>query len=286
MSANVPYKSLRVQIRTNEDNVIFAEIYGNQNMIYAYSQQLGQTWHPDSFENRNDTPDGFNKIGVGVHDKIQELKSLEYNYDAIDLIMKIFKDGDSVFIRCDNGYRTYNDKPQKRLNISMIARADDIDFTKENFEEESNFSQEIVFESIGYSPENRGYKEVYGYVITDKNENFEKTSFLLNPKADQAVTDYLESCKFGDLIKIEGKVLNKTIYGDYIEENNQTAGVKMIGGKSHYERQQSNSDKPKRKIEGYFNGWVITNVGEIEKGKYSESDFVIENNYGDDDLPF
>lgn len=106
--------------------------------------------------------DGFSLIGVGLGlEKTTDSNGKEVNkkvtlaeFDACDHIKNYLEDGQSVFIKGNIDYSTYDNKHYTKFvpqQISLCSK--DIDFDDEKFEPNHQFTQQIVYMGINKDKE-------------------------------------------------------------------------------------------------------------------------------------
>lgn len=196
------YRKMRLMVKTSKNNLVVLDFFGGvRDYVYAYNSKEKIT-KKIAWDKRNDElPSGFTFINPP-------------EYDLVGEIHKNYKDGDSVKIKFTPTFSTYetNDgkiKQQVKFLGKNIERIEPINFDSENFEEEVNFTQDIVIREI---TEDTAEKKLYisAYVILYGNK-FEPAEFVLDTERDADFTKNMKGLKFGDSIKIYGTIQNRVI---------------------------------------------------------------------------
>jgi len=274
------WSSLRFGIKTSPDNNINVELFGMQfDTVPAYNRDKKETLWVD-WDKRNDIPEGYNLIGVTVGGETKEDTISLVNKDAVEMIMARFNDDDSVFVLAEPQYSTYNDKPQTKYSIRNIYfTTNPLDFEDEEFSEVSDFEQEFVFINADIEKEtNTVY--VNGYVIGYKGKSFETVLFKVDgTKYPKLAKSFVTKLKFGDLIKVAGKVNNRAVAKETEEMVEDEFGGEIPASY-------------RQPVYDYDNSMEITGVVNYQKGVYKETDFVLDNevnlsedNKTEDDIP-
>lgn len=178
--------------------------------------------------------------GEGM-DKVEELNEQE----AIDKIMEIFKDGDSVFVNCRAEVNTFSKKIDYLVSQIYIEK-EPIDFDSDDFEEVNELKTPIVI------TEKASDNKVKAGVVNYQGEMLELDFSL----SDEDVNNYFkENAKVGDLLKASIEVINEPNYVDSGDtekvKERKTLKGKVIGGGDNQNR---------RKIDGYINKLEIVDI--------------------------
>ena len=255
--AQVPYRSIRFLLKTNTDNVVPVELFGQiQDKAYLYNKTLKDT-KPVAWAKRFDkAPDGYELILP--------------TYDLTKKISDDFKDGMSVVVVGETKFSEYTPdgsttaQLQNKIEIKRIFKAAaPIDFTSDKFEEECYFIQEIIIrEVVEVASENK--LDIYAYVLESRGKKkapvVQPALFEINTDtADAVFVRNMKALKFGDFIKVNGKILCEAV----IEEVAENDGW----------------GKKEKVAVSYHKALEITGAyGEtLEKKKYTEEDLVSNN---------
>lgn len=131
--------------------------------------------------------EGFRPIGVNIGvKKILDEKGKKVNdkkvlsqYDACKEVGDNLQDGESVFVKGNITYSTYENKHQTRFEPNQISLCKPVDFEAEDFQKMANFQQKIIF--VGITPnEDKTKFSVAAKIVTYKT--IEDAEFvILNP---------------------------------------------------------------------------------------------------------
>ncbi|MGL5765344.1 MAG: hypothetical protein ACRCX8_06855 [Sarcina sp.] len=223
------------------------------------------------------------KLTIKIKGKDME-DPIELNeQEAIDEIRKVFKEGDSVFINTRIDTNTYSKRIDSLVN-QIYIQSEEIDFSKEDFQETNSINQAII---ITEKPEREDLK--VGVVDYQGNMIEVETKLL-----DADVKEYfIDNVKVGDLLQVTLKSVNKPNYVEGVaSEGRKTLKGKTVGASKG------------RKIDGYINYLEIVDVDidKTESRKYEreeirqalegnqknnkQEDKKIEDKPAEDDLPF
>lgn len=220
------------------------------------------------------------KIKSKDMEKVEEFNEQE----AIDKILKDFKDGDSVYINCRVDVNDFS----KRLDymVSQIYILDnELDFDSELFEESNNLNTSLV---VLEKPVDQALKAG----LVDYHGNMIEVEFKLY---DEDVKNYfIEKSKVGDLMKVTAKVINRPIY----EEGSETSSG---GSRKTLKGKVIESSNGRKKVKDYVRELEIVDVDieKTESKKYDREEIrkaledrnIVNNNAkqendDDGDLPF
>jgi hypothetical protein len=253
----VAYRSIRFLAKTNTDNIVPVELFGQiQEKAYLYNKKTKDTKEITWVKRFDKAPDGYELILP--------------TYDLVGKISDDFKDDMSVVIVGETKFTEYtpegSDKTQlqTKIEIKFIkTTTTTLDFASEKFEEECYFVQEIVVrEIIEVASENK--LDVYAYVLESRGKKkapvVQPALFEINTTtADKDFVRNMKALKFGDFLKVNGKIQCRAI----------TEEVKENDGWG----------KKEKVAVSYHKAMEITGAyGEtLEKKKYTEEDLVVNN---------
>lgn len=227
------WKRLKFSVQTSPTNTVYLELMGSEkDFVMAYNRNADDddklrryTW-----DEKDNIPDeGYHLLGVNV--KIEEgldgklVQSTFVEIDAVEYIYNNLKDGDSVYVNGKLEFSEYENREGKVINqtkfiIQGIGKTKEpIDFeipydetTKKGFKEVAEFEQEVVVvdpKAIVLKKENKLVMATYyiGY-----GEKFTPVQFIVNTETHNKLASNLaKHLKFGDLIKVFGKIVNQRI---------------------------------------------------------------------------
>lgn len=185
-------RSLSIAVNTRKDNSLFV--------------QVGK-WTNSTMNIKIKTKD---------MEKAEEVNEQE----AIDRILKEFKDGDSVYINCRTDVNDFSKRIDYMVNQIYILDSE-LDFENETFEENNALNTGVVILEKPNGETLRGG-------LVDFRGNMIEVEFNLY---DEDVKNYfIENAKVGDLMKVTAKVVNRPIYEE--GRNTSTGTVrKTLKGK-------------------------------------------------------
>lgn len=249
-------RSLSIAVNTRKDNSLFV--------------QVGK-WTNSTMKIKVKTKD---------MEKVEEFNEQE----AIDKILKNFKDGDSVYINCRADVNDFS----KRIDymVSQIYILDnELDFEDELFEENNALNTSVVILEKPTDETLRGG-------LVDFRGNMIELELKLY---DEDVKNYfIENAKVGDLMKVTAKVVNRPIYEEGGSNSTETVR-KTLKGKV------IEGNNSRKKVKDYVKELEIIDVDidkteskkydreEIRKALEDRSTGVVNNKEvkeDDGDLPF
>lgn len=282
--------SLGIQLSKNNSNFIGINTFKNITNVYV-SQGKGKT-RSIPYSERNNLNEGENLIGVSIKYGGMEKSKTVVELDAIQEIKDKFKDGDSIFVKCNTKLDTYHNKLGFQIQQMYISK-DEVDITAEDFNERNEFVQDIIF--MGIDDDKKGLK-ILGKVA-DYRGILMDVEFITN---NEEIMPFINSCKVGDLVKLGGKVMRTPIFEEVEDlskpSNNEFTPIGKVP--SGYGEKKNNKFK---KITGYEEYIEIESVLDCEKSKYSREDIrtaieqiqayndknvVPKESIEDEDLPF
>lgn len=182
-------------------------------------------------------------------DEVQEVNEQQ----AIDDIMKNFKDGDSVFVNCRVSVNKY--KKTFNLIVSQIySENEEINFDSEEFKETNSLIQPVVIIEQPTEKEVKiGLTNYLGQMIEQQ----------LVYSDDEIKQYFVDNVKVGDLLKLECQVIRKP---KYVESTGDGKPRKTLKGKVI---EQKNKTK-----DGYeeFIQIIDVDLDKVEKKKYTRED--------------
>lgn len=163
--------------------------------------------------------EGYRLIGknIGVRKKIDENgktvndKKILTDFDACKEVGENLKDGASVFVRGNLDYSSFfdnngNKKISTKLIPNQISLCADVDFNDDNFTQQNDFNQAIVFMGIDQEKENdklTGRFVVMAKIIT--YNNIEDVEFIIENK--DLANKFKKNLKPYNAIKVSGHMV-------------------------------------------------------------------------------
>lgn len=296
------YRSISTAVKTSNTNIIYnLDLFGQvpDKKVKIFSNKGGEKKNLEiDFDDRDFAngeyegfPDGFTcfgfgTVGAGFDKENGKLKMKNYfNYDGVEIIKDKLENDNSVWIDATFNINTYDSNGETKTNvkytIDRIGRKDDIDFDAENFKEVASFEQEMV---VVHTEFNKDTNRLY---VTGRIINFNKTwkdmTFVVDTeKYNELAKNIYKKCKFGDLLTVQGKIINGTILVEAPEEESIDWGGETPEGVDRKMNRNKVSE------------FQITNVKKHTAKIYKESDFIVEDAFfsggaidiSDDMLPF
>lgn len=280
------WRSIRLGVKSSSDNIVYYELFGAE-QEYAYISKRNEDKSYSTtkipFEERHKNLGDYRIIGR--HLKKGDKEVFLVDYDAVKWIKDNFKDGDKVVVVGENVFSTYKNRPRVKYKINNMYESNtELDFDSEDFTEMADFEQEIVFVNAQRDEQKI---IVTAYVIL-WNKDYEIAVFTIDSKKHPKLAEtFLRVPRFGDQIKVAGKIHNRVERTEVVVEEDDWGGEIPTG----YTRPVTNRRR-EMEITGVFPGTHV-------KGMYTEENFikdeiitkVKQTEFGEDDdlddqLPF
>lgn len=281
------YRRLSFGVKTSPNNTVYVSLFGmpREKVRASKWNQQEKKWENKevSWENRNKLPKGYSLNGfdvtkIGLERDGDKLKYVSLvNYDACEEIYNKLEDGMSVSVSGTIDYSEYNGRVNQQFNITYIAlRKEPIDFDAEDFKEVAFFSQEVAFlDAQDNEVDQKG--EIVGRTIK-YGDKFTDFTFAINVAEDPALKQLYKNvkkfAKFGNVLKLEGKIVNKIEVEEQEVEVDDNSIANMFGGirTGAFERQT---------IQRFVREMAVTYIEPVldENGEmltYTEEDFIVE----------
>lgn len=282
------YKSIRFGVKTSPTNTVYVELFGmEKDQVFAWNTKAKAGSQFD-WDDRYDLPKGYHLMGVNVkltedgeQETLAELEAVEKIYEELQDDMSVYVTGQPQFSEYEKDGKTVQKVVWSIGSIGLTKNP--IDFTDEKFKEVSEFQQTVVITDTDVDRETKKLI-VNTYIVTDKKGNFTSSQFVVDGTTHATLAGNMKKrLKFGDLVTVEGKVVNEKITTEVVEEDD------WGGDSSSFNTQTATVTEMK-----------ITTItpGTHEAKKYTEDDFVkdeAEEDFGgdsssfdvdDEDLPF
>ncbi len=233
------YKEIKTKSNKDMRMINFGVGYAEGNTLYVNLQGMEQekVYFSKKAENKGEKPDtvpvpwadrfsynrdGYRLIGknIGVKKKVDENgktvndKKVLTDFDACKEVNENLKDGASVFIRGNLDYSSFldnngNKKTFTKLIPNQISLCADVDFSDDNFTQQNDFNQVIIFMGIDQEKEND--KPTGRFVVTAKivtYSNIEDVEFIIENK--DLANKFKKSLKPYNAIKVSGHMVSST----------------------------------------------------------------------------
>ncbi len=274
-----PYRSASLTVKTSPNNVIYnLDTFGQvpAKKVKIFSNKNGEKKNMEiDFKDRDNMPEGFTCFGFGTigtgfdKDASGKIKMKNYfNYDGAEAIKNNLHNDASVWIEGEFNINTYVSNGEEKSNVKYQVNRigflkDEIDFDAENFKQVASFEQEFVVISTQIDKE---AKKLY---VTGRIINFDKswkdTTFVIDASAYETLAgNVAKKVKFGDLIKVQGKIVNGTV----LVEVEETPEINWGGEAPEGQGKKANRNK--------ISELQITNVVSHTAKVYKEDDFIVE----------
>ena len=164
--------------------------------------------------------DGYRLIGknIGVKKKVDETgktvndKKVMTDFDACKEVSENLKDGASVFIRGTLDYSSFldnngNKKSSTKLVPNQISLCADVDYTDDNFNQQNDFNQVIIF--MGIEQEKVDDKTTGRFVVSAKIVTYstiEDVEFIIEDKS--LASKFKKALKPYNAIKVSGHMVS------------------------------------------------------------------------------
>jgi hypothetical protein len=137
-----------------------------------------------------------------------------------------------------------------------------------NFEEQSDFEEEFVF--------NNCYDDTNGLVVNgfsiDYRQNINDVQYLVKSEDAEVASYFRDNVKFGDLLKVGGFVNNRVVY-KFVDAETPAEEPKSVVGRKTVSGKQKNNKT--REIESEDRSIQIIEIIDIQQGKYTKEDLEV-----------
>lgn len=192
------FRAVNFGVSYNENQTVYMSLNGMPKDEVYFSKKIGEKTETKkvNWVNRNKPdPDGYRIIGdvlLGLAKTIDE-KGKEVNdkktmvgFDACKYIAENMVDDSSVYIRGKMDYSSFTNKNgdvsrSTKFIPTQISLCQDVDFAKEGYEPENNFTQTIVFVGIDQEKDSSD-KPTGRFVVESKIVNYnsvESAAFII-----------------------------------------------------------------------------------------------------------
>lgn len=211
-------KTLRVNVQGVErDNVYFFKRAENKG---EKGDTVTVSWTDRFSYNR----EGYRLIGmnVGVSKKVDS-EGKEVNdkkdlteFDACKEIHDNLKDGASVFVRGNLDYSSFTDDKGNKINFiklspNQVSLCADVNFADENFKQQNDFNQVIIFMGIDKEKDDNG-KETGRFVVEAKIVTYstiEDVEFIIEDA--KLASMFRKNLKPYNAIKVSGRIVTSIL---------------------------------------------------------------------------
>lgn len=282
------FKSLKIQVAIDKNSNLKLDLFGMKTDTVEIVKFKGKTVERKEIKwaNRTKLEEGWSlsnlrAVGIGAELKDGKTKGglkMYAGYDAVQEIVENFSEGDSVAISGSLRFSTFTNQAGEDItianyNIQKIYKIKEIDFDAEDFKPYAKFEQKIVVagtEKVAeYGEDKVKALVVDGIIITDKNGTFVHQEFVVLVDKREILAKNLAKLPEYSVIPLKGNIINRAVVDETSSDETNEWG---------FDDQQ----EVIRSYERYFEILAADGTA-IEKSKYTEDDFFVEDVIADDD---
>lgn len=294
------FRSLRFGLQTSPNQKITLQMFGIEpDVVYVWDNEKKKS-EAVSYDDFLDNYEQWAEDGKVTFDSSISLDGVGKDaprlhlpkFDGIEEIYNKLSNGMTVYVRGNisrNQYENANGELVNRTNydVTQINLNNDIDFDSDDFVEKCSFKEQFVFTEAEHNREDDEVL-VYGLAI-DYNENTLPTTYsiplgkkelVIPDGATEAevkkLTDenekeyknrvamakaYLKAVKYGDLLTIEGDILNAVRLVE-VEDDDDDDVLGALKGNAT------------QAVRDYINKLILRGTVAREAKKYKEEDFI------------
>jgi len=246
-----------------DDDIIYTDKKVNKKTIKSTNTYVNREWLEDDFE-----PSDI-KLKITSDGEVKGYVAI----DAIDLIMKNFKNGDSIFVLLHTEADTYHDNIQ--FNVTQLYKSSsEIDFNSEDFTEKNSGKQWVVINEIN--------KDNITGVIFNKKQGFVRVDFKLNEKfvTQQMFID--NNLKQGSVVELNYEYGKKPLYEDAPIKEVKKEDTKKFKPIGKYATTANNTYK---QVTGYEETFTCVGINNIKFDENIDLSAILAIN-NDEEKPF
>lgn len=312
------YKEIKTKSNKDMRMINFGVNYANGNTLYVNMQGMEQdkVYFSKKAEKPGEKADtvavpwtdrfsynreGYRLIGknIGVKKKVDESgktvndKRILTDFDACKEVNENLKDGASVFIRGNLDYSSFldnsgNKKTSTKLIPNQISLCADVDFDDENFTQQNDFNQVIIF--MGIEQEKENDKPTGRFIVTAKivtYSNIEDVEFIIENK--ELASKFKKSLKPYNAIKVSGHMVTSTQTEIVVDDDNwgEEDAIEKVTAPTKREFIITGAKGSTVDKELYTEENVAEAMAKIANANKAKNDFGSDtDDWGDADLPF
>lgn len=310
------YKEIKTKSHKDMRMINFGVAYAEGSTLYVNLQGMEQdnVYFSKKAEKKGDKPEtvkvswadrfsynreGFRLIGknIGVKKKVDENgktvndKKVMTDFDACKEVNENLKDGASVFIKGNLDYSSFlddngNKKISTKLVPNQISLCADVDFHDENFTQQNDFNQVIIFMNIDQEKEND--KPTGRFVVAAKivtYSSIEDAEFIITNK--DLANKFKKSLKPYNAIKVSGHMVSSTQTEIVADEDDwgEEDAIEKVSAPTKREFIITGAKGSTIDKELYTEANITEAMARIAKANKAESDFGgDDDNWGSEDL--
>lgn len=281
------YQSINFLIETSPNNTVGVELFGMKTdevmiMNFKEKDKRKRKKYIDWDDRYSDHGD-FELVGtVTVKDDASKKKGDRLmQYEAVESIFENFEEGEWVECRGQIDFESWETdegevKTRYKMKLNMLVKIKERNFEDEKFKEVNEFAQTIVVNELEVDKETHRLL-IHSKVIDYKSNIIDSALVIDIEKYKKLATNLKKRLKFGDQIRLVGKIRNEVEYvkaEDEVEEDDEDWGGDSVSIEEDYQR-------------NLIRELLVTGVVKKthEEGKYSEEDLFNEDeeNFGSDE---
>lgn len=241
-SNNKPWRSVRFGVEIENGKTVYCELYGSANDVVYISKRttlasgkvqtdtLSIPWAERFSFEKNPKFKGYSIIGVTCGcEKMIDAKGVERNnvkhlsnFDACDEIQNLH-DGDSVFIKGNISYSTYNGKHRVKFEPTQVSLCKPIDFDDMEFQPSANFTQSLVLMGVEANKETGEYDvaaKIINYSTVEDAEFHIKKDYAGLAKTMKKLGKYVYLKVYGDIV-VDGEMQQEEVSDEWGMQTNK-----------------------------------------------------------------
>ena len=233
--------------------------------------------------------DGFRLIGVNVGVKkttdetgkeVNDRKILS-QFDACKEIADNLKDDESVFVKGNIEYSTYQKKHKTRFEPTQVSLCKPVDFEDKDFKSNADFQQVIVFTGIDKSKDAENKFVVSAKIVTYKT--IEDAEFII--KDSKLANVFRKNLKPYQAIKVWGKIDVERNTEQIVEDDTWGEKNEMTRVNAPVQRTLviTGADPKTIEKEVYTKDKIESAIAKINESKIAENDFGSNDESSSDD---
>lgn len=233
--------------------------------------------------------DGFRMIGVNVGVKkttdesgkeVNDKKTLS-QFDACKEIAENLKDDESVFVKGNIEYSTYQKKHQTRFEPAQVSLCKAVDFEDKDFKSSADFQQVIVFTGIEKSKDAEDKFVVSAKIVT--YNTIEDAEFII--KDSKLANVFRKNLKPYQAIKVWGKIDVEQNTEQVVEDDTWGEKNEMTRVNAPTQRTLviTGADPKTIEKEVYTKDKIESAIAKINESKTAENDFGSDSDSSSDD---
>lgn len=287
------WNKINFGVKVNENKTVYVSLNGFPRKEVCYYKRPETkdgkgTTTKVAWKDRMKSPgEGYRLIGVnittGKDDDGNNINTVFTEYDAVEWIAKNLKDDTSVFIKGNIDFSSYTDRNgQKKRRIDMVINQisntkNPVDFEAENFEEQCDFIDGLVFSDIDKETDENN-KPTGRFILSGYSigyNSIENVSFIIDAEHEKLANRFKKSLKPGNYIQVYGKV-NTVSNVEEVETDDgwgEPSKMKRVSGKFRTEYVIYGADPNSIDKETYTETDIAAAIKKLNAAKEAEHNF-------------